>query len=314
MRPRTAPEAQPRKCDRRSCDCWRRCCSPRPSRSTRRLWQRGCRRASTCTRRSLRLQEDYATRGVNLVRINGKWTFRTATDLSWLLSKETTETRKLSRAAIETLAIIAYHQPVTRTEIEEIRGVTTSEGFGRRAAGDRLDPPARPAQGARPPGDLRHHRGVPVAFRARRGRRSAGPRGAQGLGPVRRAAAARLLGADAVRRSGACATTRTRWSRAISISGWRRRRSARPRSDGSGALVSVPQVRLTAAKARSASLSKGLRAPAVEPRAALADGLKSLFLPRPTPSFVPTPLDSGPVRPNGPVRPRRYPRICAWVQ
>jgi len=75
-----------------------------------------------------RLQEDYAARGVNLTRINGKWTFRTASDLSWLLSKETVETRKLSRAAIETLAIIAYHQPVTRAEIEEIRGVTTSKG------------------------------------------------------------------------------------------------------------------------------------------------------------------------------------------
>ena len=76
----------------------------------------------------LRLQEEYATRGVNLMRINGKWTFRTATDLSWLLSKETIEPRKLSRAAIETLAIIAYHQPVTRAEIEDIRGVTTSKG------------------------------------------------------------------------------------------------------------------------------------------------------------------------------------------
>ena len=68
------------------------------------------------------------TRGVNLVRIDGKWTFRTATDLSWLLSKELTEKRKLSRAAIETLAIIAYHQPVTRSEIEELRGVSTSAG------------------------------------------------------------------------------------------------------------------------------------------------------------------------------------------
>jgi segregation and condensation protein B len=74
------------------------------------------------------LQEDYAARGVNLVRVGGKWTFRTASDLTWLLSKETTETRKLSRAAIETLAIIAYHQPVTRTEIEDIRGVSTSKG------------------------------------------------------------------------------------------------------------------------------------------------------------------------------------------
>ena len=76
----------------------------------------------------VRLQEEYATRGVNLLRIGGKWSFRTANDLSWLLSKETVETRKLSRAAIETLAIIAYHQPVTRAEIEELRGVSTSKG------------------------------------------------------------------------------------------------------------------------------------------------------------------------------------------
>jgi segregation and condensation protein B len=75
-----------------------------------------------------RLREDYSKRGVNLVRIAGKWTFRTASDLSWLLSKESTERRKLSRAAIETLSIIAYHQPVTRSEIEELRGVSTSAG------------------------------------------------------------------------------------------------------------------------------------------------------------------------------------------
>ncbi len=74
------------------------------------------------------LQAEYAPRGVNLVRIGKKWTFRTAGDLSWLLTKETVEQRKLSRAAIETLAIIAYHQPVTRAEIEEIRGVATAAG------------------------------------------------------------------------------------------------------------------------------------------------------------------------------------------
>jgi segregation and condensation protein B len=74
------------------------------------------------------LQAEYAPRGVNLVRIGRKWTFRTAADLSWLLTKETTETRKLSRAAVETLAIIAYHQPVTRAEIEEIRGVQAAAG------------------------------------------------------------------------------------------------------------------------------------------------------------------------------------------
>jgi segregation and condensation protein B len=74
------------------------------------------------------LQAEYATRGVNLVRIGKKWTFRTAGDLSWLLTKETVEARKLSRAAIETLAIVAYHQPVTRAEVEEIRGVQAAAG------------------------------------------------------------------------------------------------------------------------------------------------------------------------------------------
>jgi segregation and condensation protein B len=80
-------------------------------------------------RASLRtLQIEYAARGVNLVRVAGKWTFRTANDLSWLLTKEAIVPKKLSRAAIETLAVIAYHQPVTRTEVEEIRGVVMSKG------------------------------------------------------------------------------------------------------------------------------------------------------------------------------------------
>jgi segregation and condensation protein B len=74
------------------------------------------------------LQRDYASRGVNLVKVGGKWTMRTASDLAWLLTRETVVTRKLSRAAIETLAIVAYHQPVTRAEVEEIRGVSTSKG------------------------------------------------------------------------------------------------------------------------------------------------------------------------------------------
>src|SRR6476469_3518376 len=59
------------------------------------------------------LRDEYATRGVNLVRVGKQWNFRTATDLSWLLTKQIVETRKLSRAAVETLAIVAYHQPVT---------------------------------------------------------------------------------------------------------------------------------------------------------------------------------------------------------
>jgi segregation and condensation protein B len=74
------------------------------------------------------LQLEYGPRGVNLVKINNKWAFRTATDLSWLLTKEAVVPKKLSRAAVETLAVIAYHQPVTRAEVEEIRGVVMSKG------------------------------------------------------------------------------------------------------------------------------------------------------------------------------------------
>lgn len=74
------------------------------------------------------LRGHYTARGINLVRVNRKWTFRTSPDLGWLLSREQTDQRKLSRAAIETLAIVAYHQPVTRAEIEDIRGVAISKG------------------------------------------------------------------------------------------------------------------------------------------------------------------------------------------
>ena len=74
------------------------------------------------------LQAEYAPRGVNLVRVAGKWSLRTANDLAWLMSRDAVEPRRLSRAAIETLAIVAYHQPVTRAEIEDIRGVSASKG------------------------------------------------------------------------------------------------------------------------------------------------------------------------------------------
>lgn len=75
-----------------------------------------------------RLSELYAVRGVNLVRSGDRWAFRTAADLSFVIRKDENEARKLSRAALEVLAIIAYHQPVTRAEIEDIRGVQTSRG------------------------------------------------------------------------------------------------------------------------------------------------------------------------------------------
>src|SRR3979490_639205 len=102
-----------------------------------------------------KLQAEYAPRGVNLVHIGKKWTFRTANDLAWLLTHEAVEPKRLSRAAIETLAIIAYHQPVTRAEIEDIRGVSVSKGTldvlmetgggapGGRRTGDGRAPPAR---------------------------------------------------------------------------------------------------------------------------------------------------------------------------
>jgi len=74
------------------------------------------------------LDEIYRNRGVNLVRVAEKWQFRTAPDLSFLLRREKPEQKRLSRAAIETLAIVAYHQPVTRAQIEDIRGVALSKG------------------------------------------------------------------------------------------------------------------------------------------------------------------------------------------
>ena len=74
------------------------------------------------------LRKRYEGRGVHLVRIGTGWAFRTAPDLGFLMRRQASESRKLSRAAIETLAIVAYHQPVTRAEIEEIRGVSVSRG------------------------------------------------------------------------------------------------------------------------------------------------------------------------------------------
>ncbi|MDA8869769.1 SMC-Scp complex subunit ScpB [Rhizobiaceae bacterium] len=74
------------------------------------------------------LQRLYEPRGVNLVQVGEGWAFRTADDLSFLLQRNAVQTRRLSKAALEVLAIVAYHQPVTRAEIEEVRGVATSRG------------------------------------------------------------------------------------------------------------------------------------------------------------------------------------------
>ena len=105
----------------------------------------------------------YAERGVNLVRLAGGWTFRTAPDLAPFLVSERPVSRKLSRAAVETLAIVAYHQPVTRAEIEAIRGVALARGTLDRLleAGwvrpkGRRDSPGRPLTWATTPAFLAH--------------------------------------------------------------------------------------------------------------------------------------------------------------
>jgi segregation and condensation protein B len=102
-------------------------------------------------RRLVELREAYAGRGVELVETGGKWRFRTAPDLAGAIGRPVDVARKLSRAALETLAIIAYHQPVTRPEIEGIRGVATSRGtldqlmeIGWVRPGKRREVPGRP--------------------------------------------------------------------------------------------------------------------------------------------------------------------------
>ena len=110
-----------------------------------------------------RLRERYGERGVRLTKVDDAWAFRTAPDLGFLMVRETVETRKLGRAAVETLAIIAYHQPVTRAEIEEIRGVSVSGGtldalieLGWVRLGKRRQTPGRPMTFAVTPAFLDH--------------------------------------------------------------------------------------------------------------------------------------------------------------
>jgi segregation and condensation protein B len=109
------------------------------------------------------LADAYAGRGVNLVRLAGGWTFRTAPDLAGRLASEREVSRKLSRAAVETLAIIAYHQPVTRAEIEAIRGVALARGSldrlmeaGWVRPAGRRDAPGRPLNWVTTPRFLAH--------------------------------------------------------------------------------------------------------------------------------------------------------------
>lgn len=109
------------------------------------------------------LAESYAPRGINLVERGGRWQFQTAADLAHHLRPAREQVRKLSRAAVETLAIIAYHEPVTRPEIEEIRGVAVSGGTidvlleaGWIRPAGRRETPGRPLQYTTTPGFLAH--------------------------------------------------------------------------------------------------------------------------------------------------------------
>jgi segregation and condensation protein B len=109
------------------------------------------------------LRRRYEGRGVQLMRLGDAWAFRTASDLGFLMSRQVVEHRKLSRAAIETLAIVAYHQPVTRAEIEEIRGVSVSRGtldqlmeLGWVKLGRRKQTPGRPVTFVVTPAFLDH--------------------------------------------------------------------------------------------------------------------------------------------------------------
>ena len=95
------------------------------------------------------LAAHYDTRGIELVERGRRWHFQTAPDLAFILRRERDETRKLSRAAVETLAIVAYHEPVSRAEIEAIREFSDLQGDPGRADGGGLGPPGRPPRGSR---------------------------------------------------------------------------------------------------------------------------------------------------------------------
>ena len=131
------------------------------------------------------LRRLYDGRGVNLVRVARRWMFRTASDLAWLLARDREEKRKLSRAALETLAIVAYHQPVTRADIEEIRGVAVSKGGARRSDGGWLGADAWTPKGARSAHHLRHNGRLPGSVRPRYNRGPARARRTQRRGIVR---------------------------------------------------------------------------------------------------------------------------------
>ena len=157
---------------------------------------------ATSPRRWPQLAEHYAGRGLELVERGGRWHFQTAPDLAHLLRRTREEPRRLSRAATETLAIIAYHEPVSRAEIEAIRGVQISKGTidvlmdaGWVRAAGRREGPGRPLLYATTAG-------VPVALRAGLAPRPAGDRRFEGRRPARPARRGRLATATGKRGRG----------------------------------------------------------------------------------------------------------------
>ena len=145
------------------------------------------------------LVQDYAPRGVRLERRGGRFALRTAPELAPYLEREQVQSRRLSRAALETLAIIAYHQPITRAELEEMRGVAVSKGTLDLSARDRLGAAQGPARDAGPAGHLGHLAGLPRPLRPRLARRPAADRGAAAARPARWRRAGRQRAAPAGR-------------------------------------------------------------------------------------------------------------------
>jgi segregation and condensation protein B len=180
------------------------------------------------------LRRRYEGRGVRVVKVGEAWAIRTAPDLGFLMQKETVETRKLSRAAIETLAIVAYHQPVTRAEIEEIRGVSVSRGTIDQLARARMDPLRAAQDDAGAARDLRRDRELSSTTSG--SNRRATCRGSRNCGPPGFSTTARRRGPRTPRRT----SRRTSFSTSDRIAAECRMRSAAclpqvPGSGGSGA-------------------------------------------------------------------------------
>ena len=211
--------------------CWRRCSSPRPSRCRERRSRCACPRASTSTELLSELQTAYAGRGVNAAprRRSLGVPHRGGSRLRAQARSGGAE-EALARGASRRSPSIAYHQPATRAEIEEVRGRADLQGHARRAAGDRLDQAARPAAHARPACHFRHDAGLPRPFRPGIDRRPARACRPQGGRADRELPPSTEETPAAGRRAPSSTRTRIRWSWiSPALPGARQRRAARGR-------------------------------------------------------------------------------------